>query len=110
MGESEGPKWTQWSWRRHWKWTYHDLRVAPVLHWGVTTFVGRWYSDDNRDPYKYIHVAVTDDGRFCPYVPYWSGFPGGPEFGYPSTFPKRASLKEAIAYCETYLAKDEKDW
>jgi hypothetical protein len=93
--------------RRRWAWTYGDH--APRVQRSGETFVGRWYSDDDRDLYKYIHVSVTDDRRFCPYIPFWSGF-REPEFGYPSTFPRWGTLKEAIAYCETYLAKNEQDW
>jgi hypothetical protein len=95
--------------RRRWTWTYRVYAPKPQLQRRGVTFVGGWYSDDDRDPQKYICVSVTDDGRFCPLVPYWSGFPG-PEFGHPSTFPIGATLMEAIAFCETYLAKKEVDW
>jgi hypothetical protein len=96
--------------RRQWRWTYRDHAANPPVDRAGVAFVGRWYNDDDRDPYKYISVWVTNEGRFRPYVPYWSGFPGGPEFGHPSDFPRRGTLKKAIAYCERYLAKDEKDW
>jgi hypothetical protein len=75
------------------------------------TYVGLWESNDDREWYKFIHVGVTDEGRFSPYVPYWSGFPE-PEFGHIPTweFPRSGTLKQAIAVCETYLAKDHQDW
>jgi hypothetical protein len=95
--------------RPRWKWTYHDISTSRVTQYGVT-WVGSWESDDDREEYKYIRVDVTDDGRFCPWVPYWWGALGGPDFGHPSTFPRCGTLKDAIAFCETYLAKHEKDW
>lgn len=72
-------------------------------------FRGSWNSDDARDYYRYISVAVTDGGRFCPCVPCRSGF-GEPEFDYDPTFPWHGTLKEAIALCESYLAKNCGDW
>jgi hypothetical protein len=88
---------------RKWTWTYHALADRGAL-------IGWWTHDDDRDLYKAIKIRAMADQSYQPYVPYWSGFPGGPEFGHPSDFPRRGTLKEAIAYCETYLAKDEKDW
>ncbi len=94
--------------RLTWTWTYRDL--PPGTWWGsyYGTFVGAWETDDDREDYKYICVHVTHDGRFCPLVPYLHT--RTPEFGHSSDFPKRATLKEAIAFCETYLAKDTRDW
>jgi hypothetical protein len=80
--------------RPRWKWTYHDISTPWVTHYG-DTYVGWWASDDDRDPYKDIRAG--------------QGF-RGPEFGHPSTFPRRRPLKEAIAFSETYLAKDARYW
>jgi hypothetical protein len=87
----------------------HHVWAKGSTHEHDATFIGWWIHDDDRPWYRWIRIAAAADGRFCPYVPYWSGF-REPEFGTPSTFPRVGTLKDAAALCETYLLKDEKDW
>ena len=74
-----------------------------------STAVGKWETDDTRNWYETIGVYVLSDGSVCPHVPYWHGF-REPEFGCPHPFPETGTLEDAIALCETYLAKDMRDW
>ena len=93
-----------------WIWSYNVLRkpLSVSGRAGITA-VGKWTPNDAREWYSSICVYVLSDDRVYPMVPYWHGF-REPEFGCPHPYPEVGTLEDAIALCETYLAKDALNW
>ena len=93
---------------RKWTWNYHP-HPTPIRYRGET-IVGGWRHDDDRELRDYIGITVTAEGRFYPRVGYWDGTSAGLSVGTPSSFPRAGTLQDAIALCESYLARDPLDW
>ena len=110
----------------NWVWTYHrwlePITATRYEHVGrrrkavPITIVGAWTNNDERDWYGSIRLDVTDDERFHPWVPYWDGFRepswGSVRDGFslPDGRLSDGSFEMAIAYCESYLARDTRYW
>lgn len=91
---------------RKWIWTYQAL--PKPLHGPRMTTVGSWRHDDDRELRDHIGIEVTAEGRAYPHLPYWDGTSYGPWSQCIDT--PCETLEDAIALCESYLARDPLDW